>query len=109
MKETILTGKAAIVTGAARGIGRATALLLAERGCGLVLSGREEKTLEKVAMEVSERGGRAVCVAADLRAAETPGLLVQKAQLAFHSLDVLVNAAGFARPGPLLHMDLDVW
>lgn len=109
MKEAILAGKTAIITGAARGIGRATAHLLAERGCGLVLSGREEKTLEKVAMEVSERGGRAVWVAADLRAADTPSLLVQKAQLTFHSLDVLVNAAGFARPGSLLDMELAVW
>src|ERR1700742_1206719 len=102
MNESILAGKTAIITGAARGIGRATAHLLAERGCGLVLSGREEKTLEKVAMEVSERGGRAVCVAADLREPGTPGLLVEKARFTFHSIDVLVNAAGFAQPGSLL-------
>jgi 3-oxoacyl-[acyl-carrier protein] reductase len=109
MTEGLLTGKAAIITGAARGIGRATALRLAERGYGLVLSGREVKALEKVAMEVAERGGQAVCVAADLTAADTPDLLVQKAQLSFDSLDVLVNAAGFTQAGPLLEMELSVW
>jgi NAD(P)-dependent dehydrogenase (short-subunit alcohol dehydrogenase family) len=109
MTERILSGKAAIITGAARGIGRATALRLAERGCGLVLSGREAHTLEKVAIEVTERGGRAVCVAADLRAADTPDRLVQQAHAAFNTLDILVNAAGFAQGKPLLEMELEVW
>jgi NAD(P)-dependent dehydrogenase (short-subunit alcohol dehydrogenase family) len=109
MTERLLSGKAAIITGAARGIGKATALCLAERGCGVILSGREENTLEKVAMEVTERGGRAVCVAADLRADGTPGLLVQKAHDGFNTLDILVNAAGFAQPKPLIEMELRVW
>jgi NAD(P)-dependent dehydrogenase (short-subunit alcohol dehydrogenase family) len=109
MIERLLTGKAAIITGGARGIGKATALCLAEKGCGLVLSGREEETLEKVAMEVTERGGQAVCVAADVKSADTPNLLVQKAQASFQTLDFLVNAAGFAQPGPLLEMELGVW
>lgn len=109
MKEQFLAGKTAIVTGAARGIGRSIALLLAEHGCALVLSGRESVTLEGVAVDVVSRGGRAACVAADLTADPTPEILVDQAHRNFDGLDILINAAGIAMAKPLLEMDLASW
>jgi 3-oxoacyl-[acyl-carrier protein] reductase len=109
MKEQDLAGKVAIITGAARGIGKATALCLAERGCALILSGREANTLEQVAGEAEKLGARAVCVAGDLRSEQTAELLVSEAQNNFKRLDYLVNSAGYAKPGPLLDLSLEVW
>lgn len=109
MTDPFLAGKTAIITGAARGIGKATALCLASRGCSLVLSGRDHGSLEAVANEVAQQGGKAMCVASDLKDANTPKLLVQQAHDSFGSLDVLINSAGFAKAGPLLEMELAVW
>jgi NAD(P)-dependent dehydrogenase (short-subunit alcohol dehydrogenase family) len=109
MNEQGLAGKVAIITGAARGIGKATALCLAQRGCALVLSGREANTLEQVAGEAEKLGVRAVVVAADLRHEQTPELLVSEAHNNFKRLDYLVNSAGYAKPGPLLELTPEVW
>ena len=109
MRLQTLVGNVAVITGAARGIGKATALCLAERGCDLILSGRDGKTLEPVASEAAKIGVRAICVAADLCDAQTPELLVSEARRNFERLDYMVNAAGIAKSGSLLEMDLATW
>jgi len=63
-----LTGKAAIVTGAGRGIGRAIALALAREGCAVTLASRTRAELEAVAAEVVGLGARALPLAADVSA-----------------------------------------
>lgn len=101
--------KVAIVTGAARGIGKATALRLAQDGFSVVLSGRDMATLERVNAEVCAAGGAAVCCPGDVTEAEVPERLVETARERFGRLDVLVNSAGIARLVPFLELDVDTW
>lgn len=98
-----------IVTGAARGIGKATALRLAQNGAALLLNGRESASLEATATAVRAAGAQAAICAADLRQPDTPALLVAEALAAFGRLDGLVNAAGIAKLTPLLDLDLETW
>jgi NAD(P)-dependent dehydrogenase (short-subunit alcohol dehydrogenase family) len=104
-----MTKRVAIVTGAARGIGRATALTLAKKEYQLVLSGRDSEALARVADEVRASGGEACCVIGDVRLRETAEDLVQTAMGAFGRLDSLVNSAGIAKNVPLLDLDLQTW
>jgi 7-alpha-hydroxysteroid dehydrogenase len=97
-----LPGAAAIVTGAGRGIGAATAVALAEAGADLVLSARTEEQLHKVAAQVREAGGRAEVVPADLSDLAAATRLVDAAREAFGRLDVVVNNVGGALPRPFL-------
>jgi NAD(P)-dependent dehydrogenase (short-subunit alcohol dehydrogenase family) len=105
----LFENKTAIVTGAARGIGRATALKLAARGCAIVLSGRDNATLGAVREAITEGGGRAVAVAGDVTAMELPQRLADVAMEQYGSVDILVNSAGAAKHSPLLEMDLENW
>jgi NAD(P)-dependent dehydrogenase (short-subunit alcohol dehydrogenase family) len=93
----------AIVTGAARGIGRATALRLLRDGWSLVVSGRSQDELASLASET------VVPVIADLREPDTPDQLVQTALAHFGRLDGLINAAGVAKNVPILELDLATW
>ncbi|UCH86636.1 MAG: glucose 1-dehydrogenase [Dehalococcoidia bacterium] len=86
-----LKGKAAIVTGASRGIGRAIALGLAEEGCDIALCARGSERLVEAAKEVEARGVRALAVEADVTKAEDAERLVQAAADAFGRIDILVN------------------
>ena len=93
-----LSGKAAIVTGSSSGVGRATALRLARKGCAVVINySRKREAAERVAEEVQALGGRAVVVQADVAQDADCRKLVQSAEQAFGRLDVLVNNAGTTR------------
>jgi NAD(P)-dependent dehydrogenase (short-subunit alcohol dehydrogenase family) len=98
-----------IVTGAARGIGKATALLLAAQHHQLILSGRDASALAETARAVEEAGGAAHPVAGDVRSPETARALVGAAQAHFGRIDAVVNAAGIAKNLPLLELDLETW
>ena len=87
-------GKVAIVTGASSGIGRATALALAEAGASVVAVGRDKSTLEPVVAELGHTGTHAIAVVADLIAEDAPDAIVSAAVARFGAIDVLVNAAG---------------
>jgi NAD(P)-dependent dehydrogenase (short-subunit alcohol dehydrogenase family) len=89
-----LNGKVAIVTGAATGIGRATALLFAAAGAKLMLTDLRAPELEKTTAEVKAAGGAAASVAADFSKADAPGGIVDAAVKAWGRLDVLFNNAG---------------
>jgi NAD(P)-dependent dehydrogenase (short-subunit alcohol dehydrogenase family) len=104
-----MTQPVAIVTGAARGIGKATVLLLASRQYKLILSGRDASILAAVAKEVEEKGGEAYPVAADIRLPETADRLVSAAGSVYGRLDAIVNAAGIVKNLPLLELDLQTW
>jgi 3-oxoacyl-[acyl-carrier protein] reductase len=86
-----LKGKAAIVTGASRGIGRAIALGLAEEGCNVALCARGQDTLQETAKEIEARGVRALAVEADVTRAGDAERLVQAAAEAFGRIDILIN------------------
>ena len=89
-----LKGKAAVVTGSSRGIGRAIALGLADEGCDMVLCARGEERLQQTAREVEAKGVRALPVVTDVTVAADVERLVQAAADAFGRIDILVNNAG---------------
>jgi 7-alpha-hydroxysteroid dehydrogenase len=98
----LITGRVAVVTGAGRGIGAATAVALAQAGADVVISARTEDELVKVAREVEAAGRRAVVVPADLSDIDAAAGLAQAAMDAFGRLDVVVNNVGGAMPRPFL-------
>ncbi len=95
-------GAVAIVTGAGRGIGAASALALAECGADVVIASRTPRDLEIVTEGVTATGRRAVAVAGDLMDLEVVRSLVDVARREFGRLDVVVNNVGGAIPLPLL-------
>jgi len=96
-----LKGKALIITGASRGIGRALALGLAEKGANLVLSARGEEALAEVAREVEEKGVQMRQHAGDVAASETARRLVELAR-ELGRFYGFVHNAGVLHAGPLL-------
>ena len=97
----VLDGKAAIVTGSARGIGRATAQLLAEQGAKVVVNDLDGDVSEEAAGEIQ---GETVAFAGDLTKEGVPDQLVARAVEAFGQLDIVVNNAGYTWDGPIHKM-----
>lgn len=95
-----LAGRACVVTGASRGIGRETARLLCAEGAGVLLVARTEERLAAAAGEAraagAEAGGRAEALALDVTAADAGERMLAAASERFGALDVLVNNAGAA-------------
>ncbi len=100
-----LAGKVAIVAGASRGIGRATALVLADEGCRLALAARGEEALLESAKEVEVRGAEVLAVTCDLTIAADAERLVRSTIERFGRVDVLVNSIHFSAAGN----EDDVW
>jgi NAD(P)-dependent dehydrogenase (short-subunit alcohol dehydrogenase family) len=98
--ELGLQGKVALVTGASRGIGRATALELAREGCDIVAAARTAEQLAELADEVRRKYNRRVTTdAADLRDSENVRRLVDAAASEFGRIDIVVNNAGATKRG----------
>ena len=93
-----LDDKVAVVTGAGRGIGAATALALAEAGADVVLSARTEEQLKEVAAQVEKLGRRAVIVAADLNDLDAVAGLADQAVAELGRLDFVVKNVGGTMP-----------
>ncbi len=92
----VLDGKAAIVTGSARGIGRATAELLAEHGARVLINDLDGDVAEQAASEI---GGETAVFGGDLTQPGVPDQLVQKAVDEFGQIDIIVNNAGYTWDG----------
>jgi 7-alpha-hydroxysteroid dehydrogenase len=104
-----LDGRAAIVTGAGRGIGRASALALAEAGADVAVAARRQGDLEAVAEQARGLGRRALAVACDVNVGEQLDALVARTLEAFGRIDVVVNNAGGTPPTPMLQLTDDVF
>jgi len=93
-----LAGRLALVTGASRGIGFEIARELAERGCDLVMTSRDRKTLAQAARKVERLGVRVIEQACDVRSPESVDYLFAVTRGLHRPLDFLVNNAGIAHP-----------
>lgn len=88
-----LTGKVALITGASRGIGEATARLLAEQGAHVVISSRKQEDLDKVAASINAAGGKCTAIAAHQGESAALKALIAEIESGLGRLDILVNNA----------------
>lgn len=100
-------GRVAVVTGAGRGIGAASAVALAEAGADVVISARHSSQLAETAARIEAAGRRAHVVKADLSDLEQMAALAQTAYDEFGRLDILVNNVGGTMPLPFLDTEED--
>ncbi|MEO8393657.1 MAG: SDR family oxidoreductase [Chloroflexota bacterium] len=102
-----LHGKIALVTGAGKGIGRASALALAREGANVVVTARTQPDLEEVAGEIRALGVQALVVAADVSKTEDVDRLAQSSFEAFGQVDILVNNAGVGKNGTVSTLTIE--
>jgi NAD(P)-dependent dehydrogenase (short-subunit alcohol dehydrogenase family) len=101
--------RCAVVTGAATGIGRATALAFVRDGYAVALVGRRREPLEQLGAELRENGGHALAAPADVTSPEQAAGAIDAAVEHFGGIDVLVNNAGVGDSGPILEETLERW
>lgn len=104
-----LINKTAIITGAAEGIGRATALLFAQEGAGAVVTDINEEKGQLTADEINRQGGKAIFVKHDISLEKDWQNVVEKSLDAFGSIDILFNNAGIFLIKPLIDTTLEEW
>jgi len=104
-----LSGKGAVVTGGAIGIGRAVALRLAEAGASVMIADIDREAGAKTAEEIEAAGGKAQAMVADASSAADARKMMQAAVEAFGRLDILVNNAGIYPFAPLLEASKELW
>ena len=104
-----LTNKVAIITGATSGIGKATALLFAEEGADVVITGRRAELGERVLNEIRERGARGVFIQADHTQAGDCSRVIERTLSEFGRIDILFNNAGIVTSGTAETTTDEVW
>lgn len=104
-----LTGKAAIVTGASRGVGRAISIALASEGATVVLAARSMDKMRETAGLVTEAGGKAEIVATELIDEDSIRNLVRVTSEKLGRLDILINNAGVTLSADLEHTSTEDW
>ena len=108
MPDLPMSGRVALVAGASRGIGAATAEAFAAAGAAVVLGARDMQALESVAARIESRGGRAIAVRTDVADTDSMRNLVDQGLAAYGRLDAAFNnAASGPMPAPLADIDPD--
>ncbi|SHJ69893.1 3-oxoacyl-[acyl-carrier-protein] reductase [Caminicella sporogenes DSM 14501] len=105
-----LSGKTAIVTGGSRGIGKAIALKLAEKGADIVVNYTSNfEKAQEVVEKIKSMGRKAIAIKADVSNPDDVANLVKEVSKNFESIDILVNNAGITRDGLLIRMKDEDW
>ncbi len=105
----MLKDKVAIITGASRGIGRATALAFAQAGAKIVLASRTQHDLETVADLICTDGGEALVAPTDVTRPDAVETMVNRTLAAYGQIDLLVNNAGIGVFETIADSDPEVW
>ncbi|MBA4391953.1 MAG: 3-oxoacyl-ACP reductase [Desulfobacca sp.] len=105
-----LKDKAAVITGASRGVGKAVALAYAKEGADIIVNyASNEAAAQEVVREIENLGRKAVMIQGDVAKKTEAVAVIQAAQTHFGRLDILVNNAGFTRPNMLHKMTEEQW
>jgi len=105
-----LNRKIALVTGATQGIGLAIARALAEEGCNLVVSGRDQKRLHRLEVDLAKKRIQVLAHPCDVRDEKSVSDLFQAVRQKFRRLDMLINNAGIAHPDcPVAKLPSEAW
>jgi gluconate 5-dehydrogenase len=104
-----LTGRVAVVTGGAVGLGRQMAEGLAEMGANLVLGARKKERCEQAAEELQKLGVKAIALACDVKDPASVREMVDAAVAQFSRIDILINNAGVSWGAPVEQMTLEQW
>ena len=104
-----LSNKVAMITGATSGIGKATALLFAEEGAEVVITGRRMELGQRVENEIRERGGRCLFLEADHCQSDACSRVVERTLAEFGRVDILFNNAGIVTSGTAETTSEEVW
>ena len=105
-----LKDQVAIITGASRGIGKATALALATEGAKVVVNyASNSQAADAVVTEITEAGGEAIAISANVSQSEAVDEMVKQTKAKWGKIDILVNNAGITRDTLLLRMKLEDW
>ena len=107
--DVSLSGKVAIITGSARGLGRVIAQTLAESGADVVIGDVQKEAGELAASELTQLGVRSIFVQSDVGNVADCRKLVEESITQFGHLDILVNNAGICPVGPIPDIDEDLW
>ena len=104
-----LAGKTAIITGATSGIGKATALLFADEGADVVITGRRAELGQRVVDEITQKGARGVFVQADHSQADACSRVLEQTLASFGRIDILFNNAGIVTAGTAETTSDETW
>jgi len=105
-----LDGKRLFITGGSRGLGREMAMAIADVGANVILTGRDEASLEKTANDIRALGREAICITADIGDPADCETACKKALADHGPIDILINNVGGRRvPTPTIEMPLETW
>jgi len=104
-----LANQVALITGGTSGIGEATAILFAQEGASVAITGRNEKRGHAVTAAILEAGGKAIFLRTDVRKAAECKRAVDEAMKSFGKLDILFNNAGIFYPHDTLECSEEEW